>query len=217
MRDAAALMGRGEALMQDAETLSGGAREALGASSARRAGRRSRRRASRSRPTTRATEVARLRERMNRVVEIASTQSRGRRAWWPRRPGRPGGRAARDGGGDDEPQAGRERARRPHPSHHERPMTERPLEMPDWAQVGEKRRAHIGRVTALLDRWADVQLHLDAAEAQAWHDVGRFHDALRDAPEAELRRLAAGHDLPLEVLHGPAAANHLESHSANVA
>lgn len=89
-------------------------------------------------------------------------------------------------------------------------MTERTLDMPDWAQVGEKRRAHIARVTDLLDRWA-VQLRLDADEAQAWHDVGRFHDALRDAPEAELRRLAAGHDLPLEVLHGPAAATHLES------
>lgn len=89
-------------------------------------------------------------------------------------------------------------------------MTERALDMPDWAQVGERRLAHIVRVTDLLDRWA-VQLKLDATEAQAWHDVGRFHDALRDAPEAELRRLATGHDLPLEVLHGPAAAAHLES------
>ena len=89
-------------------------------------------------------------------------------------------------------------------------MTEHALDLPDWAQVGEKRRAHIARVTDLLDRWA-VQLKLDAPEAQAWHDVGRFHDALRDAPEAELRRLAAGHDLPLAVLHGPAAATHLES------
>lgn len=79
------------------------------------------------------------------------------------------------------------------------------VDLPTWAQVSEKRRAHIARVTALLDRWA-VQLRLDADEAQAWHDVGRFHDALRDAPEAELRRLGAGHDLPLDVLHGPAAA-----------
>lgn len=89
-------------------------------------------------------------------------------------------------------------------------MTGLALDMPAWAQVGEKRRAHIARVTALLDRWA-VQLKLDAAEAQAWHDVGRFHDALRDAPEAELRRLGSGFDLPLDVLHGPAAANHLVS------
>jgi HD superfamily phosphohydrolase YqeK len=89
-------------------------------------------------------------------------------------------------------------------------MTPRPLDMPDWAQVGEKRRAHIARVTELLDRWAE-QLHLDAEEAQAWHDVGRFHDALRDAPEEELRRLAGPLELPLEVLHGPAAANYLDS------
>ena len=89
-------------------------------------------------------------------------------------------------------------------------MIERALDMPDWARVGEKRRAHIARVTTLLDRWA-VQLRLDATEAQAWHDVGRFHDALRDAPEVELRRLGAGYDLPLDVLHGPAAATYLAS------
>lgn len=89
-------------------------------------------------------------------------------------------------------------------------MTEHPMDLPSWAQVGEKRRAHIGRVTALLDRWA-VQLRLAPDEARAWHDVGRFHDALRDAPEAELRRLGAGHELPLDVLHGPAAAAQLVS------
>jgi 2-amino-4-hydroxy-6-hydroxymethyldihydropteridine diphosphokinase len=87
-------------------------------------------------------------------------------------------------------------------------MSTPPIDLPGWAQVGEKRTAHIARVTALLDRWAS-QLRLAAAEAQAWHDVGRFHDALRDAPEAELRRLAGTVDLPLDVLHGPAAANHL--------
>ena len=87
-------------------------------------------------------------------------------------------------------------------------MSIRPLVLPDWAQVSDKRRAHIGRVTDLLDRWA-LQLRLDSAEALAWHDVGRLHDALRDAPEAELRRHAGAVDLPLNVLHGPAAANHL--------
>lgn len=89
-------------------------------------------------------------------------------------------------------------------------MTDHALVMPAWAKVGERRLAHIVRVTSLLDRWA-VRLQLSAEEAQAWHDVGRFHDALRDAPEAALRRLGAGHDLPLDVLHGPAAAAHLES------
>lgn len=80
--------------------------------------------------------------------------------------------------------------------------------LPSWACVGERRLAHIGRVTALLDAWA-VALRLPAAEAQAWHDAGRWHDALRDAPEAELRRLAPDVDRPLAVLHGPAAANRL--------
>lgn len=89
-------------------------------------------------------------------------------------------------------------------------MTELPLDMPNWAQVGEKRLAHIVRVTSLLDRWA-VRLKLGDDEALAWHDVGRFHDALRDAPERELRRLGAGHDLPIDVLHGPAAATFLMS------
>jgi HD superfamily phosphohydrolase YqeK len=89
-------------------------------------------------------------------------------------------------------------------------MTEPTVDLPPWAQVSDKRRSHIARVTALLDRWS-VQLRLDAAEAQAWHDVGRFHDALRDAPESELRRLAGPLDYPVDVLHGPAAANHLVS------
>lgn len=85
------------------------------------------------------------------------------------------------------------------------------VQWPTWAQVGEKRRAHITRVVALLDRWADA-LQLSPAEAVAWHDVGVLHDALRDAPEEELRRLAGPVDLPLEVLHGPAAANRLLAH-----
>lgn len=85
----------------------------------------------------------------------------------------------------------------------------RALEMPAWAKVSDTRRAHIGRVTALLDGWAE-ECRLGKAEAQAWHDAGRYHDALRDADEAELRALAG--DIPgftLEMLHGPAAAARL--------
>ena len=89
--------------------------------------------------------------------------------------------------------------------------------LPPWAKVGEKRRAHIARVTALLDAWAG-ELRLSPAEAAAWHDAGRLHDALRDAPEPELRALTSGgsssgasaDDLPAEMLHGPAAATMLE-------
>ena len=83
------------------------------------------------------------------------------------------------------------------------------LELPAWACVTEKRAAHIQRVTALLDEWAR-RLALPAEEARAWHDVGRLHDALRDAPEAVLRDLAGDSpDYTLEMLHGPAAAERL--------
>jgi HD superfamily phosphohydrolase YqeK len=80
--------------------------------------------------------------------------------------------------------------------------------LPDWALVTDKRRAHIARVTLLLDQWA-AALGLLAAERQAWHDVGVLHDALRDAPEDELRRLTRDIDRPMHILHGPAAAERL--------
>jgi HD superfamily phosphohydrolase YqeK len=82
------------------------------------------------------------------------------------------------------------------------------IDLPAWAQVNEKRRAHIARVAALLDRWA-TELRIPSDEAQAWHDAGIFHDALRDAPEAELRALVREPSLPPQILHGPAAAERL--------
>lgn len=83
------------------------------------------------------------------------------------------------------------------------------LQMPSWACVSEKRLAHIQRVTAMLDEWAQ-KLHLAAGEARAWHDVGRYHDALRDAPEEVLRELAGDPpDYAVEMLHGPAAAERM--------
>ncbi len=81
--------------------------------------------------------------------------------------------------------------------------------LPAWAVVGEKRRNHIARVTALLDEWA-ARMQLDAAEAQAWHDAGRWHDALRDATPAALRALVHAPELPDVILLGPAAAAMLE-------
>jgi HD superfamily phosphohydrolase YqeK len=83
------------------------------------------------------------------------------------------------------------------------------VELPDWAVVSDKRRAHISRVTALLDQWA-VAMHVGADEAQAWHDAGRWHDALRDAAEPQLRAIVPDPLLPYGVLHGPAAAVLLE-------
>lgn len=82
------------------------------------------------------------------------------------------------------------------------------LELPPWSVATDKRRAHIGRVTVLLDTWAR-DMSLSVAEAAAWHDAGRWHDALRDAPEEALRTIVGDRALPYGVLHGPAAAEKL--------
>jgi HD superfamily phosphohydrolase YqeK len=80
--------------------------------------------------------------------------------------------------------------------------------LPDWAIVSEKRRGHIARVTALLDAWSEA-LGAAPEERQAWHDAGRWHDALRDADEPTLRAHADNPSRPLGMLHGPAAARWL--------
>lgn len=85
------------------------------------------------------------------------------------------------------------------------------IELPDWAVVGEKRRGHIARVVTLLMTWADA-MSLTDAERTAWRDAGCWHDALRDAPESELRELVGDSPRPSEMLHGPAAAAVLEQH-----
>lgn len=83
------------------------------------------------------------------------------------------------------------------------------LQLPSWAKVSDKRLSHIQRVTDLLDGWA-AELGLSPDEARNWHDVGAWHDALRDAGESELRRWAGDTGWPLTVLHGPAVAKRLE-------
>ena len=89
-------------------------------------------------------------------------------------------------------------------------MSTMALALPPWACVTERRLEHIARVTALLDEWA-AALALPADEASAWHDAGQFHDALRDAPEPELRRLAGAlPEYTVDMLHGPAAAVRLQ-------
>lgn len=80
--------------------------------------------------------------------------------------------------------------------------------LPSWAMASDKRRGHIARVTALLDAWSDA-LALSSEERQAWHDAGRWHDALRDADEGTLRSLADDAARPLGMLHGSAAARWL--------
>lgn len=82
-------------------------------------------------------------------------------------------------------------------------------ELPSWAIVGEKRRAHIERVVALLEQWG-AAMALDAGERNAWADAGWWHDALRDADEPTLRALTGDADRPVGMLHGQAAASRLE-------
>lgn len=80
------------------------------------------------------------------------------------------------------------------------------IALPAWAQVREKRRLHIARVIALLMEWADA-MALSPEERGDWYSAGLLHDALRDAPESELRGLADDAERGVELLHGPAVAN----------
>lgn len=84
------------------------------------------------------------------------------------------------------------------------------LGLPDWARVTEKRKRHIARVIAVLATWAD-EIGVTADERHDWLTAGLLHDALRDAPEEELRRLANDGGRETELLHGPAVANLLAS------
>ncbi|HTE45474.1 MAG TPA: HD domain-containing protein [Gemmatimonadaceae bacterium] len=83
------------------------------------------------------------------------------------------------------------------------------FELPSWSQVVEKRMGHIMRVTSLLATWADT-MNVPAEERVAWIDAGRFHDALKDTPDAELRALVGDVRYEPQMLHGPAAAARLE-------
>lgn len=84
------------------------------------------------------------------------------------------------------------------------------IDLPRWAEVSPARRAHIARVVELLEHWAR-EMAVPHQERQDWMDAGRWHDALRDAPEAELRRWSGDACLEPEMMHGPAAAARLEA------
>jgi len=81
-------------------------------------------------------------------------------------------------------------------------------DLPRWAIVSEKRRAHIERVVTLLDTWAQ-RMNLPATEVEAWRDAGWWHDALRDADEGTLRAITGDVERPTNMLHGLAAAARL--------
>lgn len=82
------------------------------------------------------------------------------------------------------------------------------IELPSWAQVSDARRAHIERVAALMDEWS-CAMDLQESEHAEWRDAACYHDALRDAPESLLRELAGDDEMPVRMLHGPAAATRL--------
>ena len=82
---------------------------------------------------------------------------------------------------------------------------------PVWGVATEKRRAHVGRVVALLNDWAGA-MHVGADEAADWQDAGWWHDALRDADERTLRAMTGELHAPAGLLHGPAAALRLEAY-----
>ncbi len=82
-------------------------------------------------------------------------------------------------------------------------------ELPAWARCGSRRRAHGVRVGDLLAAWA-TQLALSERERVRWRAAGVLHDAMKDAPLAELHDLA-GQGWPDPVVHAPACAARLET------
>jgi HD superfamily phosphohydrolase YqeK len=80
-------------------------------------------------------------------------------------------------------------------------------ELPAWARISGRRRAHVARVAALMGEWARA-LGLPADEEVRWRAAGWLHDVHRETPPEALRPLVAPAfaDLPPKLLHGPAAA-----------
>ena len=66
--------------------------------------------------------------------------------------------------------------------------------LPDWAEARRRRRAHIKRVAALMERWAE-EMEISQRERRRWLAAVWLHDALRDAR------------LPNGTSHGAAAAD----------
>lgn len=79
-------------------------------------------------------------------------------------------------------------------------------DLPDWAAVRSRRRAHLASVAGLLGDWAG-ELGLDRRDRQRWMAAGWLHDALRDADAEALASEAR--DYPPKVRHGPAVAARL--------
>lgn len=82
--------------------------------------------------------------------------------------------------------------------------------LPTWALMTSARVAHVQRVAALVEAWAEVQ-GVAPGERARWLRAVWLHDALRDAPEGLLRELAPDPGLPSGLHHGPAAASRAQA------
>jgi len=80
-----------------------------------------------------------------------------------------------------------------------RPPAQAVTDLPEWAQAGKKRRAHVRRMVVLLNEWAD-EMDVSPEERRRWLTACWLHDALRDA------------ELPDGISHGHAAAELAASH-----
>lgn len=79
------------------------------------------------------------------------------------------------------------------------------VEFPTWACIKKRRRAHVARVAALCDAWADA-MNVSDGERARWQRAVALHDALKDAPSDLLERLAPDSWDEPALRHGPAAA-----------
>ena len=82
--------------------------------------------------------------------------------------------------------------------------------LPPWAVVSRQRRAHMERVSDLLDAWGR-RAGLPSRERRRRRSLGYLHDSLKEAPEETLRKEvpAPWSAFPGPLLHGPAAAERL--------
>lgn len=88
-------------------------------------------------------------------------------------------------------------------------------ELPSWVRLSAARHRHSERVADLLSAWGEA-LDLPEEERIRWRAAARLHDALKEAPLADLRELAEEGswperpgDWPEPVIHAPAAAGRL--------
>lgn len=95
------------------------------------------------------------------------------------------------------------------------PLIERAArgELPDWANVGEKRRRHMERVATLMGEWAEG-LGWASSEVQRARAAGFLHDALRDEDPSRLRPLLRGGRGPEATSLGPRAEPGVEAPAA---